>query len=96
LVLTHDPNVVLEMNAYHFDYLLAGHFHGGQIHWPRPYHLWKMGRLARQRRVRGLHYENGRAFYISEGLGQTGVNLRLGSHPEITIHRMPIDRPSAI
>lgn len=91
LVLTHDPNVVLEMADRPFDYLLAGHFHGGQIHWPKPFHLVKMGRLARQRRVRGLHREHGRAFYISEGLGQTGVNLRLGSLPEITIHSLSLD-----
>ncbi len=90
LVLTHDPNVVLEMNDYSFDYLLAGHFHNGQIHWPKPYHLIKMGRLARQKRVQGLHYQNGRAFYINEGLGQTGVNLRYGSSPEISIHQLRI------
>lgn len=31
LVLTHDPNIVLRMKKYHFDYFLSGHFHGGQI-----------------------------------------------------------------
>ncbi len=90
LVLTHDPNVVLHMEGYGFDYLLAGHFHGGQIHWPRPYHLVKMGRLARQNRVRGLHQQHGRPFYISEGLGQTGFNLRIGTLPELTLHQMPL------
>jgi len=90
LVLTHDPNVVLELAGKPYNYLLSGHFHGGQIHWPKPFHLVKMGKLARQKRVRGLHYEHGRAFYISEGLGQTGVNLRLGSWPEITLHQMPV------
>src|SRR6476646_4532850 len=50
LVLTHDPNIVLHMKKYHFDYLLAGHFHGGQICYPKAYHLFKMGRLARMNR----------------------------------------------
>jgi predicted MPP superfamily phosphohydrolase len=86
LVLTHDPNVVLKMKDYNFDYLLSGHFHGGQIYWPKPYHLVKMGKLARMNIVKGLHYYQGKAFYISEGLGQTGVNVRIGSRPEITIH----------
>jgi predicted MPP superfamily phosphohydrolase len=90
LVLTHDPNVVLHMEGYRFDYLLAGHFHGGQIHWPRPYHLLKMGRLARQNRVSGLHRQHGRPFYISDGLGQTGFNLRIGTLPELTLHQMPL------
>jgi len=86
LVLTHDPNIVLHMNDYHFDYLLSGHFHGGQIHWPKPYHLVKMGKLVQMNMIKGLHRYNGKPFYISEGLGQTGVNIRIGSRPEITIH----------
>src|SRR5690606_32197140 len=58
LILTHDPNIVLEMEHCHFDYLLSGHFHGGQIHWPKPYHLVKMGKLARMNKIKGLHYCN--------------------------------------
>src|SRR5699024_8910095 len=37
IVLTHDPNIVLEMEDFPFDYLMAGHFHGGQICYPRAY-----------------------------------------------------------
>ncbi|MFC4322779.1 metallophosphoesterase [Litchfieldia salsa] len=88
LVLTHDPNIVLNMKKYPFDYLLSGHFHGGQIHWPKPYHLAKMGKLARLNIIKGLHYQDGKPYYISEGLGQTGVNIRVGSNPEITIHQV--------
>lgn len=85
LVLTHDPNIVLEMD-HHFDYLLSGHFHGGQINWPKPYHLKRMGKLPNQNIISGLHYHGKRAFYISDGLGQTGFNMRLRSRPEITFH----------
>jgi predicted MPP superfamily phosphohydrolase len=88
LILTHDPNVVLKMTDIRFDYLLSGHFHGGQIHWPRPYHLAKMGKLARQNIIKGLHFQAGKPYYISEGLGQTGLNIRLRSRPEITFHRL--------
>ena len=88
LVLTHDPNIVLEMKGVSFDYLLSGHFHGGQIHWPKPYHLKRMGKLPHLQMIRGLHYHRNRAFYISEGLGQTGFNLRLRSRPEITFHTL--------
>ena len=76
LVLTHDPNIVLHMKKYHFDYLLAGHFHGGQICYPKAYHLVKMGKLARMNIIKGFHMQDGKPFYISEGLGQTGVNIR--------------------
>ncbi|MFS0554315.1 metallophosphoesterase [Brevibacillus sp. 179-C9.3 HS] len=86
LVLTHDPNIVLHMKEYAYDYLLSGHFHGGQIHWPRPFHLATMGKLPKLNIVKGLHEMDGRPFYISEGLGQTGVNIRLRSRPEMTLH----------
>ncbi|MFD1417112.1 metallophosphoesterase [Oceanobacillus jeddahense] len=90
LVLTHDPNIVLKMSDHHFDYLLSGHFHGGQIHWPKPYHLVKMGELVQKSIIKGLHYQDGRPFYISEGLGQTGINIRVGSRPEITYHDLQL------
>lgn len=90
LVLTHDPNVVLHMKNYHFDYLLAGHFHGGQICYPKAYHLAKMGKLARMNIIKGFHMQDGKPFYISEGLGQTGVNIRVGSRPEITLHELTL------
>jgi uncharacterized protein len=90
LVLTHDPNIVLHMKRYHFDYLLAGHFHGGQICYPKAYHLVKMGRLARMNIIKGFHMQDGKPFYISEGLGQTGINIRIGSRPEITLHELSL------
>ncbi|WP_163970527.1 metallophosphoesterase [Oceanobacillus halotolerans] len=90
IVLTHDPNVVLEMEDFRFDYLMAGHFHGGQICYPKAYHLAKMGTLARNNIIKGLHMHNNAPYYISEGLGQTGVNIRVGSRPEITFHNLPI------
>jgi predicted MPP superfamily phosphohydrolase len=96
LVFTHDPNIVLKMADYHFDYLLSGHFHGGQIHWPKPYHLLKMGKLVRMNMVKGLHQYNNRQFYISEGLGQTGINIRVGSRPEITIHNLHLHQQKKV
>lgn len=90
IVLTHDPTVVLDMKEYTFDYLMAGHFHGGQICYPKAYHLVKMGDLARQNVIKGLHTIHEKPLYISEGLGQTGVNIRIGSRPEITFHDLAI------
>ncbi|MCP8615616.1 metallophosphoesterase [Salirhabdus salicampi] len=95
LVLTHDPNAVLDMKQFHFDYLLSGHFHGGQILYPKAFHLVKMGKLPRLNMVKGLHHYDGKPFYISEGLGQTGVNIRVGSRPEITLHQLPLTQELA-
>ncbi|OMP67356.1 metallophosphoesterase [Domibacillus epiphyticus] len=92
LVLTHDPNIVLNMKDYSFDYLLSGHFHGGQIYWPKPYHLAKLGRaMMRKDMIKGLHYYDEKPFYISEGLGQTSINIRVGSRPEITLHELSLN-----
>ncbi len=88
IVLTHDPNVVLHMKNYHFDYLLSGHFHGGQIYWPKPFHLVKMGKLPRKNIIKGLNFSHEKPFYINDGLGQTLLNLRIGSRPEITLHTL--------
>ena len=88
IVLTHDPNIVLHMNNYSFDYLLCGHFHGGQIYWPIPFHLIKMGKLPKKNIFKGLNFQQNKPYYINEGLGQTLVNMRLGSRPEITLHTL--------
>lgn len=88
LVLTHDPTIVLKMHAYNFDYLLSGHFHGGQILYPKAYHLNRMSDLPKKKIIKGLHFYERKAFYISEGLGQTGINIRLRSRPEITVHTL--------
>mgnify|MGYP001237743158 CR=1 FL=1 len=93
LVLTHDPNIILEMEKYPVDLLLAGHFHGGQICWPKPYQLTKMptmGKLPKMNMIKGLHRYKGKTLYINEGLGQTGLNIRFGSRPEITLHHIVI------
>ena len=91
IVLTHDPSIVLEMSEVSFDYLLSGHFHGGQIHWHKPFHLAKMSReMVELNMIKGLHYYNGKPIYISEGLGQTSINIRVGSRPEVTLHTLPV------
>lgn len=87
VVLTHDPLIVKDMD-YSFDYLLCGHFHSGQIHYPIPIHSLKMGLKPFKKYLSGLQHHTNGIYYISGGLGQTGANLRLGCRPEITIHTL--------
>lgn len=49
-----------------------------------------MGKLVRMNMVKGLHYHDSQPFYISEGLGQTGVNIQVGSRTEITYHDLQL------
>ncbi|MDQ0218922.1 putative MPP superfamily phosphohydrolase [Peribacillus cavernae] len=44
----------------------------------------------RMNMIKGMHVHNGKPFYINEGLGQTGVNIRIGSRPEITLHHLSV------
>lgn len=85
VVITHDPLVVREI-PYQFDYLLCGHFHCGQIHYPLPVHSLKMGLKPYKSELAGLQEADNGRYYISAGLGQTGANLRVGCRPEMTLH----------
>lgn len=88
LVLAHDPNTILAMKEAHkADYILSGHFHGGQFNLiPYLHRVMGFGELPKQDILKGMHVVNGKTLYISEGLGQSGLNVRLGSRPEITAH----------
>jgi uncharacterized protein len=91
LVLAHDPNTVLDLEEHHdVDYMLSGHLHGGQFNIPFAFKLFPMGELPKYKIIKGLHRVNGRTIYISEGLGQSGLNVRLNSRPEITVHRLRV------
>ncbi len=88
LVLSHDPNIVLDMNDHSFDLLLSGHLHGGQFKIPGAFKLFPMGELPKSNVISGLHQVNGKNIYISDGMGQAGFNARLGTRPEITVHTL--------
>jgi predicted MPP superfamily phosphohydrolase len=88
LVLSHDPNIVLEMEEHPFDLLLSGHLHGGQFKIPGAFKLFPMGELPKANVISGFHNVNGKNIYISDGMGQAGLNVRLGTRPEITVHTL--------
>ncbi|BCJ87001.1 metallophosphoesterase [Effusibacillus dendaii] len=95
LVLAHDPNTILAMNESHpADYILSGHFHGGQFNLiPYLHRVMGFGELPKHDILKGMHRVNGKTIYISEGLGQSGLNVRLRSRPEITLHTLRTGRP---
>ncbi|MBA2943873.1 metallophosphoesterase [Paenibacillus sp. CGMCC 1.16610] len=85
LIITHDPNIVLHLNK-EFDYLMAGHLHGKQFNIPFFFHIKNAGKLPRMGIYKGLHKQQYGAYYISKGIGQTGVNARLFVRSEVTMH----------
>ncbi|KRF35928.1 metallophosphoesterase [Paenibacillus sp. Soil787] len=85
VVITHDPNIVLNLNK-HYDYLMAGHLHGKQFNIPFLFRFKDAGKLPRMGIYKGLHKNQFGTYYISKGLGQTGINLRFLVRSEVTIH----------
>lgn len=85
VVITHDPNVVLHLNK-HYDFLMAGHLHGKQFNIPFFFSIKNAGDLPRRGIYKGLHNNQYGTYYISKGIGQTGINARFLVRSEITMH----------
>ncbi len=85
LIMTHDPNIVLEIRN-RYDYLLSGHLHGKQFNVPFLFKLKYKGELPLRGIYKGLHHSQNGTFYISKGIGQAGLNLRFLVRSEITFH----------
>lgn len=86
LAVSHNPDIALDLPPRYADLLVCGHFHGGQIWMPfnLEYKLFRHEKTCRDGFRRGLHEINGNRVYISRGIGNVVVPLRLGSRPEVT------------
>lgn len=85
VVITHDPNVLSTVKN-HYDYMMAGHFHGKQFNIPFFFRLKPKGVLPAKGVYKGLHKMEYGMLYISKGIGQTGLNNRFMVRSEVTIH----------
>jgi len=83
VLLTHNPDVFPDVTA-RVALTLAGHTHGGQVAVPilgRPVVPSRYG----QRYAHGLVVEDGRALFVSSGIGTSLLPVRFGVPPEIAI-----------
>lgn len=87
LVLTHDPDVLLEVK-HPFTMLVCGHLHGKQVNIPYFFKIKNMGQLAKQGIYKGKHDHEHGPFYISKGVGQSRWNIRFFVRSEVTIHTL--------
>lgn len=87
LLLVHNPDFTEMLPDGRIDLALCGHTHGGQVRLPlvgAPVVPSCFG----QKYARGLVQGPRTLVYVNRGLGTTGLPLRLGCRPEITLLRL--------
>ena len=91
ITLAHNPDTVFILAEDKVDYMLCGHFHGGQIWTPfgLEFKILRGDRLCKEGKTRGFHRINGITVYINRGLGNVVVPLRFLSRPEMTLFNFP-------
>lgn len=82
LVFTHNPDTFLKYNSNIADLSVAGHTHGGQVRVPL---LYSQVIPCDGDFDQGLYIKDGKSFFVSSGLGEIGLPLRLGIYPVIDI-----------
>lgn len=87
IAFTHNPDIFLELQNMNINYLLAGHFHGGQIWLPfnAEFRILRKEKLCKMGITKGLHKFDNTFLYINRGIGNVVLPLRFLSRPEITI-----------
>lgn len=83
ILLTHYPDLLLELPPDTFDLALAGHTHGAQVRLPL-LTRWAL-RGSHTRFTSGLFRVNGTSLYVNRGLGCSTYPLRFRSRPELTL-----------
>ena len=91
VAISHNPDIVLSLKDSKIDYLLCGHFHGGQIWMPfdLEFKILRNEQLCRQGIKRGKHKVYGINIYLNRGLGNVLLPFRLFSVPEIALIQLP-------
>lgn len=79
-----DPRVFDRAAEVGIDLTLAGHTHGGQLSLDSLYHGLNLSRLI-YRYNNGWYEKHGAQLYVNRGIGTTGLPIRLGARPEITV-----------
>lgn len=101
LLLVHNPDFIYSLHDmtghatedHPFDYMLAGHLHGGQVHLPGnlEFVFFRKDRIAREAGILGGTFTfHGYRGLISKGAGNGFLPIRLMARPEIHILKFHI------
>ena len=85
--LAHDPDALLHVaEPDKIDYMLSGHFHGGQIRTPfKLEYIIRKDELPHRGIIQGVHTIGNTKTFISRGLGCAWMPIRLGVRPEVSL-----------
>jgi len=86
IVFAHDPAIFRDVPG-RATVTVAGHTHGGQIYLPWIDALVVPGRAPR-RHAHGLIEENGKAMFVTSGLGTSIIPVRINMPPEIALIKL--------
>jgi len=91
IAFSHNPDIALEIPEDSIDFLLCGHFHGGQIWMPfdLEFKFLRHERVCKLGIKRELNKLNNMIIYINSGVGNVLFPLRFVSPPEITVLYFP-------
>jgi uncharacterized protein len=84
ILLSHNPDILMEPGIEQADLILAGHTHGGQIVLPLVGAAHTQSAHLSRREVSGYLCRGKTQVYITRGIGE-GIPLRLGAAPQITL-----------
>lgn len=86
IALIHEPDEIEKLQNHNINLVLAGHSHGGQIRLP---FIGKIVTPQGSTKYYDEYYKiNDTTLYISYGLGNSMVNLRLFNHPSFNLYRL--------
>ncbi len=88
IVLSHNPDTFSRLTSFPGEWILSGHTHGEQIHFPFPPMLRaaskKLTRAENPEFTRGMYAKEGKILYVNRGVG-CHKPLRFCSPPEILV-----------
>jgi predicted MPP superfamily phosphohydrolase len=86
ILLSHQPDVILDPASHRADLIVSGHTHGGQMRLPWRGSLSHMPQRLSKNFDRGIFsVGKGTILAITHGIGETFVPLRLFTRPEIMV-----------
>ncbi|HXF61910.1 MAG TPA: metallophosphoesterase [Caldilineaceae bacterium] len=84
LLLSHNPDILLEPDIERVDLVLAGHTHGGQVVLPWVGAAHTQSQILCRSEVSGYLRRGKTQVYITRGIGE-GIPIRLGAAPQVTL-----------